>query len=547
MSAYLAANSKRIVNPIRQLASQTAIYGLSSIVGRFLNYLLVPLYTRVFLQAEFGIYTQLYAYIAFAFVLFTYGMETAYFRFYEQEKSPKVASTALGSLLITTLVLTAILVLTSGSIAHTLQLVGHQDLIIFTALILGADALGAIPFAQLRSQNKPVKFAAIKLVNIGINIGINLFFLVLCPEILKSSSLASLHPLITSIYNPSFGIGYIFIANLAASGITLLLLYKELLYVRFGFDPALWKRMIRYASPLILVGLAGIVNEMLDRVLLKFLLHGTPEQNDAQIGIYGAAYKLSMLMSIFIQAYRYAAEPFFFAQASKTDARDIYAKTLKFFVIVGAIVFLGTLLYLDIIKYFLGRNFYEGLHVVPILLMANLFLGIYYNLSIWYKLTDKTLLGAYVTVGGALVTIGLNIWLIPIMGYTGSAWATLACYAFMAFASYFFGMKYYPVHYPLGRIALYIVSACAFICCSGFGRVGYLSPSVGQTHSKHGLICKLFGHDLPPGATISRAGSTYLIPYLCRHAGKSCQYLPPSSARLRNHRFCGYGFASIAG
>lgn len=460
MSAYLAANTNPLVNPIRQLAGQTAIYGLSSIVGRFLNYLLVPIYTRVFVQAEFGVYTELYAYIAFAFVLFTYGMETAYFRFYQEQKSPKVASTALGSLLITTVILTAILVLTSGSIANTLHLAGHQDLIVWTALILGADALGAIPFAQLRAQNRPVKFAAIKLTNIAINIGVNLFFIVLCPAILADPTLASLHPIIHSIYDPSLGIGYIFIANLAASGITLLLLYKEFLYVRFGFDPGLWKRMIRYAAPLILVGLAGIVNEMLDRVLLKFLLHGTPEENDAQIGIYGAAYKLSMLMSIFIQAYRYAAEPFFFSQADKTDARLIYARTLKFFVIVGAIVFLGTLLYLDIIKYFLGKNFHEGLHVVPILLMANLFLGIYYNLSIWYKLTDKTLLGAYVTIGGALVTILLNIWLIPIIGYTGSAWATLACYASMAIASYWLGMKYYPVHYPLGRVTLYIIVAC---------------------------------------------------------------------------------------
>lgn len=458
---YLAANTTLVVNPIRQLASQTAIYGLSSIVGRFLNYLLVPIYTRAFLPVEFGIYTELYAYIAFAFVLFTYGMETAYFRFSEQYKSPRVAGTALGSLLITTVVLTGILALTSGSIATALHLPGHQNLIIWTALILGADALAAIPFAQLRAQNKALKFAAIKLVNIGINIGINLFFIVLCPYVLGNPGLEQFHALIHSIYDPSIGIGYIFIANLAASGMTLLLLYKELLFIRFGFDPALWKRMLRYAAPLIIVGLAGIINETLDRILLKFLLPGTPMENQAQIGIYGAAYKLSILMTLFVQAYRYAAEPFFFAQASKTDARQTYATTLKFFAIAGAVVFLGILLYLDIVKYFLGGNFHEGLHVVPILLMANLFLGIYYNLSIWYKLTDKTLLGAWVTIGGAIVTIALNVLLIPVIGYEGSAWATLACYASMTVASYFLAMKYYPVQYPIRRIALYILTALA--------------------------------------------------------------------------------------
>ena len=445
---------------IRQLAGQTVIYGLSSIVGRLLNYLLVPLYTYLFAPAEYGIVTELYAYAAFGFVVFVYGMETAFFRYYEDRNhDQRVFGTAMFSLIATSLMLAALLTLAAPKLAELLYYPERAVYIRWLAWILAFDALSSIPFAWLRAHNKALRFASIKLVNIGLNIGLNLFFLVLCPWVLESASLASLHNAVHALYNPSFGIGYIFVANLVASGVTLLFLLPQFRLVRAGFDPALWRAMLVYALPLIIVGLAGIINETLDRVLLKFLLPGTPDENQAQIGIYGANYKLAILMTLFIQAYRYAAEPFFFSQAKKEGGRELYARVLSIFVVVCSLMMLGILLYLDIFKYFIGPAYHEGLKVVPVLLAANLLLGIYYNLSIWYKLTGRTGLGAWVAILGALVTIGLNVLLIPILGYMGAAWATLACYAVMVVLSYALGQRYYPVPYTLYKIAGYPVLA----------------------------------------------------------------------------------------
>ncbi|MDP4266809.1 MAG: oligosaccharide flippase family protein [Bacteroidota bacterium] len=442
------------MNPIKKLAGQTAIYGLSSIVGRLLNYLLVPLYTRVFLPAEYGVVTEIYAYVSFLNVVLTYGMETGFFRFFQTESNKKsVYSTILVSLLISSSVFTLICILFSQSIANVMGYANHSEYITWFAIIISIDAVTSIPFALLRVQNKALKFVFIRLINIGVNIGLNVFFIIICPHLIKSSN-PLIHNAISSVYNPEIGVGYVFISNLFASVITLILLLPYL--TGFKFDYSLWKKIIKYSLPLLIVGLAGIINETFDRILLKHLL---PDKSTAmaQLGIYGACYKISILMTIFIQTFRFAAEPFFFAEAKKSESRDIYAEVLKYFVITCSIIFLGIMMYFDFVKLFVGKEFYSGLHIVPILLLANMCLGVYYNLSIWYKLTGKTVFGAYLSVFGAVVTLILNFWWIPIYGYTGSAWATFFCYFLIMVASYFIGQKYYPVNYNLLRILSYIL------------------------------------------------------------------------------------------
>lgn len=427
---------------------------MSSIVGRLLNYLLVPLYTYTFSETAYGVVTELYAYTAFLFVVFTYGMETAFFRFYEKkDRDPKVFSTGQSSLVISTLAFTTLLFVFAPKLTDLLYLRAPEFIRIF-ALILAFDALSALPFARLRARHKALSFAGIKLVNIGLNIGLNLFFLVGLPA--WSGQPHFLGSIADAIYQPAWGIFYIFLANLLASGITLLLLLPQFLQIRWGFDAQLWKGMLKYAWPLIIVGLAGIVNETLDRILLKFLLPGTPLDNQAAIGIYGACYKLSILMTLFIQAYRYAAEPFFFAQSKKEDAKATYSLSLTAFFLVGTLIFLGVMLYMDIFQYFIGPAFRVGLHIVPILLIANLFLGVYYNLSIWYKLTDRTGLGAWVAGGGAILTLILNLILIPAIGYEGAAWTTLAVYVGMTVVSWWLGQRFYPVNYPVGRLLFFL-------------------------------------------------------------------------------------------
>ncbi len=439
---------------LKKLAGQTVVYGLSSIVGRLLNYLLVPIYTRIFLTSEYGVVTELYGYVGFLMVIFTYGMETSFFRYVkEKDISAMAAKTALSSLAFTSISLGTLMVLFSGGIAEAINYASHPEYIAWFALILTFDALSVIPFAHIRYKEEAIKFAGIKLTNIAINIGLNLFFLVLCPRWIESM------PWLEQIYDPNMGVGYIFISNLVASAVTLLLLLPEILRIRFGMDLQLLRKMLVYALPLAIVGFAGIVNEMLDRVLLKYLLPYDAETNMSMLGIYGACYKLSILMTLFIQAFRYAAEPFFFAQSNRKDAKDIYAIVLKYFSVIGLAVFLLIALFLDFFKHFIGTSYHEGLVVVPILLLANLCLGIYYNLSIWYKLTNNTMKGAAIAIGGALLTVLLNLLLIPSIGYLGSAWATLVCYASMVIVSYLWGKRHYPIAYDLLYIAQFVILA----------------------------------------------------------------------------------------
>jgi O-antigen/teichoic acid export membrane protein len=439
---------------IKKLASQTAIYGLSSIFGRFLNYLLVPLYTYYFTAAEYGVVSEFYAYAGFLSVFLLLGFETGYFRFRNKEDNSKdiTYSTALIFVLLVNISFFSLILFSNQWLSAALNYANHSEYVLCFTLILTLDAIAAIPFARLRAENKAWRFASIKIIEILTTVGFSLFFIIYCPKAYAENPQSWM----LAIYDPTLGIAYIFIANLIASVGKFLLLAAELKGLAWGFDWALFKRLLRYSLPIVVIGFAGIINEMLDRVLLKYLLPYDLNTNLKMLGIYGACYKLSILMSLFIQAFRYAAEPFFFAYADKSDARQVYADVLKFFVIFCVAIFLLVTLYLDFFQYFVGKEFRPGLEVVPILLMANLCLGVYVNLSIWYKLTDRTLMGASVSLAGAILTIALNWYWIPTLGYVGSAWATLVCYASMAFISYSLGQYYYPVAYPVKRVLAYI-------------------------------------------------------------------------------------------
>jgi len=444
------------LNPLKRLAGQTAIYGLPTIAGRVLNYLLVPLYTRVFEPAEYGVVTEFYAYVAFLYVLLGYGMETAFFRFSRAGENGKtVFSTALLSLTISTSIFLLAVIGSSASIASSMGYASNREYIIWFAFILGFDALSSIPFARLRQQGKAARFALIRSVNISVNIGLNLFFILLCPYLLANHGPSAF---LDFVYKPEIGVGYIFISNLIASFLTFFLLLPIVKGIQLKFEPGLWKQMFLYAWPLLILGFAGIVNETIDRILLKHLL---PPGSDpmAQLGIYGACYKVSILMTLFIQTYKYAAEPFFFEQMKNQDARLLYAKVMNYFVAICGFIFVAIMLFIDVVILFVGEEYRVGAPVIPILLMANLFLGIFYNLSVWFKITGKTLGGAMIAVFGMLVTLALNFILIPKMGYMGAAWATFVCYASMMLLSYFAGRKFYPIPYDVLRISSYILLA----------------------------------------------------------------------------------------
>ena len=447
---------------LKQLAGQTVIYGLSSIVARLLNYMLFPLYTYVFKPGVYGISTEFYAYVSFLIIVLTYGMETGFFRFSESEKgNPKVYSTTLISLIGSSFIFSLLIFFFAPSIASFLHYENHPEYVVWFGIIIGVDAVASIPFAWLRQQNKALKFATIKIFNILVFILLNLFFLLLCPYLLKKG-----FELPTWLYNPEIGIGYIFISNLIASILTLVVLIPSM-KIEWKFDYVLWKKILLYSLPLLIAGLAGMVNETFDRAMLKRLLPDASTAMD-QLGIYGANYKVAVLMTLFIQTFRYAAEPFFFGQAKEKNAKELYAEVMKFFIIFGLFIFLGVMLYIDVIKFLISKEYWSGLSVVPILLAANLFLGIFYNLSIWFKLTNKTKFGAYLAIFGAVITIILNFWLIPILGYVGSAWATLICYFSMMIVSFFLGNIYYKVNYPLYRIGLYFIIAAGIFIVSQF-------------------------------------------------------------------------------
>jgi O-antigen/teichoic acid export membrane protein len=442
------------LSPLKRLASQTAVYGASSVFGRFLNYLLVPLFTYTFAPAQYGVVAEFYAYMGFLAVLLTFGMETGYFRFRSGgERAPEtVYGTVLRFLVLANLAVLALALLLQRPIAEALRHGDHPEYIWWSAAILALDAVGNIAFARLRAEERAWRFAGIKLIEIAANIGLCVFFILLCRKAFESDPQSSLGRL----WDPGIGIGYVFIANLAASAIKLVLLAPQLKDGLGVFDRPLFRLMIRYSLPMVVIGLAGIVNEMLDRAALKYLLPYDNETNMAELGIYSAVYKLAVLMTLFIQAFRYAGEPFFFSYAKREDAGRTYAIVLNWFVIFCVFIFLLVTLYLEVFQYFIGAAYRQGLFVVPVLLLAQLLLGIYVNLSIWYKLTDRTLMGAWVSVAGAVITVVLLLVLVPRYGYAGAAWAHLVCYGTMVALSYWLGRRYYPVPYDLKRVAGYI-------------------------------------------------------------------------------------------
>jgi O-antigen/teichoic acid export membrane protein len=448
------------LSSVKKLAGQTLWYGASSIFGRFLNYLLTPLLATIFASADYGKITTLFAIAAFLNIIYTYGLETAYFRFSAREPEFKVYDTAMSSLIITTTLLTAAFLLFSKNMASFLEIPDHPEYIQWIIVIVALDTLAVLPFSKLRYEGRPRKFAAIKVLSILLNIGLTLFFLVVCKNANEGSFFAKL-------YSPEIGLGYVILATMAASAFTLLFLLKELFQFEFHLNRPFLKELLQYSWPLIIVGFGGMVNELIDRFMILKLYPGTTEEAYSQSGIYGANYKLAVLIVLFIQAFRLGAEPFFFKQSTSENAPRTYARVMKFFVLACCFCFLGVVLFLDIWKYFMGRShpeYWTGLKVVPILMLAKLFLGVYYNLSVWYKLTNKNLTGAWITLAGAAITILVNYLLIPVIGYMACAIATFACYSFMMIASYRLGQKYYPVPYASKKLMAYIV-----ICVLLFG------------------------------------------------------------------------------
>ena len=464
---------------LKRLAGDTAIYGIPSIVGRLLNVLLVPLHTALLDLPEFGVVTILYAGIPLLYAIFVFRLETSFFRFGTREFSmDRAFSSGFGTLLLVAPLLTALVCLFAENIAvWLLSDAGLTRLVYLSAGIILFDVLCEIPYARLRLQNRAWTFSAIRMGNILVNILLNVFFLLLCPWLLETlDPTGGTYARIDSIYDPNFLFQYIFIANLAASVFAFLLLlwvtYRpkksgnsldetQLSIPKFPtIEWAVLRPMLLYAAPLVVAGLAGIANETLDRILLKFFLPLSSEEAiKAEVGIYGACYKIAMFMALFTQAYRYAAEPIFFREAKNTDAPTKYARMAEYFSIVGAAGFLFISLFVDLFAIIIDPDFRVGLGIVPIILLANLMLGLYYNGAVWFKVTDRTTYGALFAVMGAIITVAVNMLLIPRIGYYGSAWATFACYGVMLLLCYFYGQKFYPIPYRIGHIVGYAVSA----------------------------------------------------------------------------------------
>lgn len=440
---------------IKKLASQTLTYGMSTIVGRFINFLLVPLYTALYNPHEYGIVTDVYAMVAFLNVVLVYGMETAFFNFGRMKENSvaKVYATGMNNLLIS-----STLFIIAGSLFHVpiaswLHYEQHPEYILWFVWIIGVDAISALPFALLRQMQKPIKFSVLKLVWVLVNVLLNLYFLLWAPKLVAQGVTAP-------FFDAGIGLGYIFISNLVASLFVLVLLLPECLKYGFKADSDLRMAMLKYAWPLIFIGLAGIANETFSRVILKYL---TPEKDGFyQLGVFGAFYKLSIIMTLFVQAFKFAAEPFFFDQHKNENAQLLYARIMDYFVMVCSAIFLGTMLFVEQLSGLLIRqkDYFEhpdGIKIIPILLMANLFLGMFYSISVWYRLTDNTRKGSRLSVIAAIITVVFNVALIPLYGFLASAWVTLFVYFFLAVSNYIWGQKYYPVPYNILKLSLIIM------------------------------------------------------------------------------------------
>jgi O-antigen/teichoic acid export membrane protein len=443
------------LSSIKKLAGQTIWYGASSIAARFINYLLTPYLTYTLANtSDYGKMGLIYSLIPILNIIFIYGFETAYFRFASNpENKSSIYSTASISIIVSTLIFSTLLWYNQSMMGTVTGLSAFPKIIQYSIIVIAFDALSTIPFARLREEGKPRKFAFIKISSILINIFFTWFFISYCPAELKKYPVSPLKFIYDVNTNP---IVYVLLANVIQSAFTYLLLFSEIKKINFQFNFKLWKEMMVYSLPLIIVGMGGMINETFDRLMLRWLIPGDVEFKEQQVGIYNACYKLSILITLFIQAFRMGAEPFFFKQAEGLNPQKTYARVMKFFVLVISVMFLVVSLYMSVWKYFIGPKYWEGLAVVPILLLANMFLGIYYNLSIWYKVSNKTMAGAAITVLGAAITILINYILIPKFGYMACAWATFICYATMMVISFSWGQKVYPIPYAWKKLIAYI-------------------------------------------------------------------------------------------
>jgi O-antigen/teichoic acid export membrane protein len=432
------------MSKLKALAGQTVLYGLGSILPRMINFLLVFLHTNnAFSPEEYGVFTKLMAYVAFINVVFTFGMETAFFRFASKaDADPKrIFNLAQTCVLSISIPLSILIIIFANPIADAFSIGAHPEFIIWLAGVVLIDAFVAIPFAKLRFEKKPLQFSSFKIINVVVVVALNVYFLKFA-------------------YNPAINIGYVFMANLFANALFILFFIKTLLKWRPVYDKEISPIMFRYAYPVMLTGVAGMTNEMFSRTMLESWLppnfYGATS-NQAANGIFGACYKFAVLMNLVIQAFRYAAEPFFFSNSADKNSPALFAKVNHYFVIAGCTMLFAISINLDVLQYFIGTDFRAGMPIVPILLMAYLLLGVYYNFSVWFKLTDKTHFGTWITIGGALITIAGNYLLIPYMGYTGSSWAALLCYAFMALVCYLFGQRHFPIPYKTTTMLAYLI------------------------------------------------------------------------------------------
>jgi len=449
------------VNEVRTLAKQTMIYGFGTIVPRFLNYgILTFFYTRIFEKGEYGIVTELYAWMVLLLVVLTYGMETGFFRFAQKKEDyKKIYSTTLISLLITSSLFMIIVNIFIGPVSAVLNYSNNHDYIRMFAAIVAIDAFSAIPFARLRQENRPIMFSIIKIANVVITIIAVFFFFLIAPGIYEKS-----HGWFRELYNPDYGVGYVFLANLVGSASTLIMLLPFIINIKPVFDRHIWVRMVTYSFPLLIAGLSGSINDTLDKVILRRIVG---ENNGlATVGEYGAGYKIAVLMALFIQMFRFAAEPFFFERARHEKAKETYAFVMKYFVICMLIVYLGINLYISGFQLIIGKSFRDAIIVVPIVSMAYLFYGIYINHSIWYKLNDLTKYGIYITLIGAAITVLINILFIPVYGYMASAWAHVASYGAMIIMSFIFAEKYYKVNYNMKGLIPYFIVATGMVIFS---------------------------------------------------------------------------------
>ena len=441
---------------IKKLAGQTIWYGGSTIAAKFINYLLTPYLTYTLSNvSDYGKMGIIYSAIPIFNILFTYGFETAYFRFAgKPEYKNTIYSTASLSLIFSTILFTIVLWYNQSILGGITGLADFPKMIQLSIVIIALDAFSTIPFARLREQGRPKKFAFVRISGIIVNIFFTWFFISYCPQHLKNDPDSWVNLIFDPKTNP---IVYVIWANVIQSAFTLLLLAGEMAEIRFKFNTKLWKEMMIYALPLIIVGMGGMVNETFDRLMLRWWLPGNIEFREEQVGIYNACYKLSILITLFIQAFKMGAEPFFFKQAESENPQRVYARVMKFFIIIISAMFLAVSLFMPVWKHFIGPKYWSGLSVVPILLLANMFLGIYYNLSIWYKLSHKTLSGAYITLIGASLTFILNYIFIPHFSYTACAWTTFFCYGSMMVISYVWGQKYYRIPYAWKKLVAYMV------------------------------------------------------------------------------------------